>query len=329
MKTISDIRALKLKSSVLALGTFDGAHLGHKKVISSAVRFAKRKKLPCIVVTFDPHPKSVVNPARKPLLLTTVEERAHFVKQLGADMLAVVRFSKSLGDTSYRDFTKKVLAKVFMARAVFIGQDYAFGRDREGSASKLKKLGSSLGFEVFPVADKELGDVPIKSTTIRALVKDGEFARALSLLGHPYAIKGVVVAGYGRGRQLGYPTANIKVSKEKLVPKSGVYAGEIEISGRRYKCAVNIGSRPTFGTKNVTIEAHIPGFDRNLRGKEVCLFLVRRLRDEKRFKTAKELTAAIKRDVARLTQKKWPVGAHKVMKGKRHKRLISRKPSAF
>lgn len=302
MKIIKDIRKFKEKSSVVALGTFDGLHLGHKKVISSAVRYAKRKMLPCIVVTFDPHPKSVVNPLRKPLLLTTVEERGALVKELGADMLAVIRFDKKLGDTSYRDFAEKVLAKAFKARAVFIGQDYAFGRGREGDVFKLKKLGCALGFKAFPVADKELDGEPVKSTLIRTLLKDGEFSRALRLLGHPYVVKGIVVAGYGRGREMGYPTANIEAGKGKLIPKSGVYAGEIKVGGRTYKCAVNIGSRPTFGAKDITVEVHIPGFSRNLNNIGVSVLLFRRLRDEKRFKTVKELIHAIKSDVARLKQ---------------------------
>ena len=300
MKILNDLRKFKEKNSVVCLGTFDGVHLGHKKVISTAVRYAKRKKLPCIVVTFDPHPKSVVNPLRKPLLLTTVEERACLVKKLGADMLAVIRFDKKLENTSYRDFAKKILAKVFKARGIFIGNDYAFGRGREGDPDKLKKLGRALGFKVFSVADKKLDGEPVKSALIRALLKEGEFARALRLFGHPYVIKGTVVAGYGRGRELGYPTANIKPGKEKLVPKSGVYAGEIEISGRRYKCAVNIGTRPTFNAKGVAIEAHVINFHKNILGKNIVLFLAKRLRDEIKFKTVKELIEAIKRDVARL-----------------------------
>lgn len=302
MKIIKDLGRFKEKSSVAALGTFDGVHLGHRKVILSAVRLAKKKRLPCVVVTFDPHPKSVVNPSRKPLLLTTVDERAGLVKELGADILAVIRFDKKLGDTSYRDFAKKILAGVFRARGIFIGKDYAFGRGREGDPYKLKKLGLKLGFKAFPVVDKELGGQPVKSTLIRTLIKDGEFSRAINLLGHPYVINGTVVAGFGRGRELGYPTANIKTCREKLIPKSGVYAGKIEIRGRRYKCAVNIGSRPTFGAKDITIEAHIPGFDRNLMNKRVVLYLTKRLRDEKRFKTVKDLIKAIKRDVARLKQ---------------------------
>ncbi|MFA5104301.1 MAG: bifunctional riboflavin kinase/FAD synthetase [Candidatus Margulisiibacteriota bacterium] len=299
MKIIKDLRKFKEKGSVAALGTFDGLHLGHKKVILAAARFAKRKKLPCVVVTFDPHPKSVVNPLRKPLLLTTVDERAGLVKKLGADMLAVIRFDKKLENTSYRDFAKKVLAQVFKSKAVFIGQDYAFGRGREGDPYKLRKLGGSLGFKVFPVADKELGGEPVKSTLIRTLLKEGEFARAMRLLGHPYMVQGTVVKGYGRGRELGYPTANIKTGKEKLIPKSGVYAGEAEVFGERYLCAVNIGTRPTFNGKGVAVEAYLIGFRKDITGENISLFLTKRLRDEKKFKTVKELIEVIKRDVAR------------------------------
>lgn len=300
MKTIKDIRALNLKRSVVALGTFDGVHLGHKKVILRAVSYARKRRLPCIVVTFDPHPKSVVNPMRKPLLLTTVEERAALVKGFGADMLAVVKFRRKLADTSYEQFAKRYLSAIFKAAGVFIGYDYAFGRGREGNADRLKKLGRSLGFKVFAVADKKSGGSPVKSTHIRALIKDGAFAEALRLLGHPYMIEGTVVPGFGRGRELGYPTANIKTSCDKLIPKSGVYAGRAEVSGIPYRCVVNIGTRPTFAATDVTVEAHLIGFCGNIRGKEIVLFLGKRMRDEKRFGTVKELIRAIGRDVARL-----------------------------
>lgn len=300
MKTISDILALNIKGSVVALGTFDGVHLGHKKVILQAVRCAAKKDLPCIIVTFDPHPKTVVNPLRKPLLLTTVKERAELAKELGADMLAVVKFDKKLANTGYADFTNKYLAGIFKAKAVFIGYDYAFGRGREGNASKLKKMGAPLGFSVFSVPDKKLGGVPVKSTAIRALLKDGMFARALRLLGHPYVIEGTVIPGFGRGRELGYPTANILTVKDKLVPRSGVYIGEADVSGKRHKCVVNIGNRPTFGGNDMTIEAHLKGFDRDISGREITVSLEKRIRGEKKFATVKDLIKAIRSDVARL-----------------------------
>lgn len=307
MKTISDILALNIKGSVVALGTFDGVHLGHKKVILQAVRCAAKKDLPCIIVTFDPHPKTVVNPLRKPLLLTTVKERAELAKELGADMLAVVKFDKKLANTGYADFTNKYLAGIFKAKAVFIGYDYAFGRGREGNASKLKKMGASLGFSVFSVPDKKLGGVPVKSTAIRALLKDGppagrqgKFSRALRLMGHPYIISGRVVPGFGRGRELGYPTANILTVKDKLVPRSGVYIGEADVSGSRHKCVVNIGNRPTFGANDMTIEAHLKGFDRDISGREITVSLEKRIRGEKKFATVKDLIKAIRSDVARL-----------------------------
>jgi riboflavin kinase / FMN adenylyltransferase len=298
MKTISDILALNIKGSVVALGTFDGVHLGHKKVITLAARYAAKKDLPCIIVTFDPHPKTVVNPLRKPLLLTTVKERAELAKELGAGMLAVVKFDKKLANTGYADFTNKYLAGIFKAKAVFIGYDYAFGRGREGNASKLKKMGAPLGFSVFSVPDKKLGGVPVKSTAIRALLKEGEFARALRLLGHPYIIEGTVIPGFGRGKELGYPTANIKTGREKLIPLSGVYAGTAIVSGKTFPCAVNIGSRPTFGANDMTIEAHLIGFARDITGEEITVSLKKRIRGEKRFASVKNLIKAIRSDVS-------------------------------
>ncbi len=288
------------KGCVAALGTFDGVHLGHKKVISKAAAFAKKTGLPCIVVTFHPHPKSVVNPLRKPLLLTTVEERAMLMNELGINAMAVLTFDKELENTGYKDFARKTLKDRFKARAVFIGRDYAFGRGREGNPFKLKKLGVSMGFLSFPVADKELAGTPVKSTLIRTLLREGHFSRAIRLLGHPYMIAGTVVPGYGRGRELGYPTANVKTESDKLIPKSGVYAGEAVINGKKFDCVVNIGSRPTFGARDITVEAHLLGFDGDISGRNITLFLKRRLRDEKKFKSVKALIRAIKADIGRV-----------------------------
>lgn len=285
------------KGCVAALGTFDGVHLGHKKVISKAVAFAKKQGLPCVVVTFHPHPKSVVNPLRKPLLITTIEERAILMNELGIDAMAVLTFDKKLENTGYKDFAKKALKGMFKARAVFIGRDYAFGRGREGNPFKLKKLGSSMGFLSFPVADKELAGAPVKSTLIRTLLREGHFFRAVRLLGHPYMIAGTVVPGYGRGRELGYPTANVRTDKDKLIPKSGVYSGQAVVNGREFNCVVNIGSRPTFGARDITVEAHLLDFDGDISGKNIVLFLKKRLRDEKKFKSIKALIRAIKNDI--------------------------------
>lgn len=297
MKIIRDLRKFKEKSSVAALGTFDGVHLGHRRVISTAVEFAKKKKMPCVVVTFDPHPMSVVRKDRDVLLLTDLEERAHFISQLGADYLVVIKFDKKLENTSYRQFAKKYLSGYLRAMHVLAGNDYTLGRNKEGNISKLKRMGLELGFAVTGVTDKIENGRIVKSTLIRSLLKEGEFAHAVNLLGHPYLIKGKVVRGYGRGRELGYPTANIEVCDNKVKPKSGVYCGYAVISGKKYKCVVNIGSRPTFNAKDVTIEAHIIGFNRDITGEEMSVFLTKRLRDEKRFKTVCDLMRAIAKDV--------------------------------
>lgn len=288
------------KGCVAALGTFDGVHLGHKKVISKAVAFAKKQGLPCVVVTFHPHPKSVVNPLRKPLLLTTIEERAILMNELGIDAMAVLTFDKKLENTGYKDFARNILRDRFKARAVFIGRDYAFGRGREGNPLKLKKLGASLGFLSFPVADKELSGAPVKSTLIRTFLREGLFFRAVRLLGHPYIMSGKVVPGYGRGRELGYPTANVSTEDDKLIPKNGVYAGNALVNGKKFDCLVNIGSRPTFGARDITVEAHLLHFDGDISGMDITLFLKRRLRDEKKFKSVKALIRAIKADIGRV-----------------------------
>ncbi len=297
MKIIRDVRRLKEKSTVVALGTFDGVHLGHKRVISKAVEAAKKKRIPCVVVTFDPHPMSVIHKDKDVLLLTDLEERACFISELGVDYLVVIKFDKRLENTTYKKFAEKYLSGYLRAVHVFAGNDYTLGRNKEGNIPKLRKLGLGLGFAVTGVTDKIENGRIVKSTLIRSLLKEGNFGHAVNLLGHPYLIKGTVVRGYGRGRELGYPTANIEVCGNKLRPKSGVYCGDAVISGRKYKCVVNIGSRPTFNAKDITIETYIIGFNRDITGKDISVFLTKRLRDEKRFRTVRDLIRAIKKDV--------------------------------
>jgi len=297
MKIIRDVRRFKEKSSVVALGTFDGVHLGHKRVISKAVEAAKKKRIPCVVVTFDPHPMSVIRKDKNVLLLTDLEERAYFISELGADYLVVIKFDKKLENTSYKRFAEKYLSGYLRAAHIFAGNDYTLGRNKEGNISKLRKLGLELGFAVTGVTDKIENGRIVKSTLIRSLLKEGNFGHAVSLLGHPYLIKGKVIRGYGRGRELGYPTANIEVCDDKVRPKSGVYCGDAVISGKRYRCVVNIGSRPTFNAKDITIEAHIIGFHKDITGQDISVLLMKRLRDEKRFKTVRELMRAITKDV--------------------------------
>jgi len=288
---------MKTKSCAAALGTFDGVHLGHKKVISEAVLFARKNRVPCVVATFDPHPSSITDPRRTVKLLSNVNERASLVSALGADVLAVLKFDKKLRSMSPEVFVKKIIVEGLQAACVFVGEDYTFGRDKKGHIAVLKKLGKKYGFGVRAVRDKLENKRIVKSTLIRHLLTSGEFSHAVKLMGHPYPVFGKVIKGEGRGRTLGFPTANIKVSDDKLLPMDGVYSCTAVYGGRSYKGALNIGRRPTFKGRDRSVEAYLIGFSGRLTGKEVQIYIKKRLRKEKRFRDGNELASAIRHDV--------------------------------
>jgi len=285
----------KLHRPVVALGTFDGVHLGHRKVIEAAVSYARKIGAHCAALTFDPHPQEVIVPERGLRQLTTLAEREELFSQLGVDAVVVFKFTRHLQNLPYAEFVKHYLVRRLGVRWVFIGYDYAFGKGRSGDAVVLKKLGKQFGFGVTVVPPVQVRSQIVKSGKIRELLSRGKFAAAVGFLGHSYRITGKVIKGSSRGRQLGFPTANLKVDQRKLIPAHGVYAGFVD--GKR--CVVNIGSRPTFGADHSMVEVHILNFNRNIRGQMLRVDLFSRLREEKQFSDVKELCAQIKRDVAR------------------------------
>lgn len=284
--------------TVIALGTFDGVHRGHQLVIKRTVQAAKKIGAKALVVTFDPHPQQVIVPQRGLRLLTTLKEREALFCALGIDRTAVIRFNERLRRLSEEEFVKKYLVEGLKVRQIFVGYDYAFGKGRSGGVAELRRLGQKYGFSVKVISPVKVGKRTVKSSLIRELISQGEFNRAVKLLGHPYQIEGRVVKGTGIGKGLGFPTANLSISPQKLIPARGVYAGRFG----KYRCAINIGGRPTFGGGNETIfEAHILHFHGRLRGQRVALTVERRLRDEKQFSDVAELKKQIARDISRIT----------------------------
>ncbi len=280
---------------MVALGTFDGVHRGHQCVIKSAVRHAKKIRAASLAITFDPHPQQLIAPERGLRLLTTLEEREKIFCDLGVDGVVVVPFNKRLRRLSYEGFVKKYLVGKLGVRRVFVGFDYAFGKGRKGDVSQLRKLGKKYGFEVSVVPPVLAGFSPIKSRVLRELLSRGNFRKARQLMGHAFQITGKVVKGSGRGKGLGFPTANLKISPIKLIPAHGVYAGRVNAK----KCVVNIGARPTFGADQAVVEVHILNFHRNIRGKTLKVDLTKRLRAEVQFSDVNMLKRQIKKDVAR------------------------------
>jgi riboflavin kinase/FMN adenylyltransferase len=283
-----------MKRTVVALGNFDGVHLGHQRIIKDAVAFARRKRLPALAITFNPHPQQYIVPQRGLKLLTTLSERRELLLKLGIDRVVVIKFTKALQNLSSQDFVRKILAKKLRAAFVFVGFDYAFGHKRQGEVRHLRKLGQQFKFAVKVVRPVKQDHKAIKSSLIRNLITQGNFNRAVHLLGHPYQLTGKVIRGTGRGRTLGFPTANLRLDFHKLIPHHGVYLGRV---GKR-RGVVNIGARPTFGAGKVAVEVHILNFSKQLYGQILRVQLMRKIREELQFSDTKELSRQIRKDIA-------------------------------
>ena len=297
MKIILHPKRKSLKWLIVALGTFDGVHRGHQKILKRAVALAKKQGTAALAITFDPHPQQLIVPERGLHLLTTIREREELFCQMGVDGVVVINFAPRLQALNYREFVEKYLCKKLGIKHVVVGFDYAFGSGRAGDVNKLRKLVRKLGFAVEVVPAVKYRQHAIKSRLIREMVSRGQFGIALRWLGHPYPVSGKVVQGEGRGQRLGFPTANLRVDSQKLVPAYGVYAGFACFCGKKYRCCVNIGAGPTFGVGTATIEAHLIGFKGNLLGKSLKIYLSHRLRDEIHFSDVEELKRQIKRDI--------------------------------
>lgn len=284
--------------NVVSVGTFDGVHLGHRKLIRLIVDLAHREKALSTVITFDPHPREILNPGEKGIrLLTTMQERARELAALGVDQMVLIPFDRDFSLMDSATFIREVVWTKIGVSHFVIGYDHQFGRDRKGTVGTLEALGSELGFQttVFPRQDR--GEGAVSSTRIRQLLARGEVEGAAELLGRPYRLEGSVIRGDGRGRTLGFPTANLRPrDSRKLIPAFGVYAVQVELEEQVLPGVVNIGVRPTFDRTEATVEVHLPGVELNLYGCDLSLLFVRKLRDEIRFSSIEELRSQIEAD---------------------------------
>jgi riboflavin kinase / FMN adenylyltransferase len=285
--------------TVLALGNFDGLHRGHVKIIERVRRGASERGGTPVVLTFDPHPPRVVRPDKAPPLLMTQSQKIEALARAGIQGVAVVRFTLELSRWEPEQFVRAVLVDWLRVAEVWVGADFLFGRNRSGNFSLLRTLGARLGFRVEKIDPVRYKDFVVSSTRIRRLVSDGRMDEAGALLGHHYAIDGVVVPGAGRGRHIGFPTANLATDNE-LLPPNGVYATTATIDGIVHPGVTNIGVRPTFGTAGeTTVETHVFEMTEDLYARPVRLSFVQRLREERAFPDVDALTAQIEADVRR------------------------------
>ena len=287
--------------SIVTTGTFDGVHRGHQAIVRYLVARAREVGGVPTVVTFDPHPREVLTGHAVPLL-TTLEERADALEALGVERFVVVPFSRDLSLLEPEDYVADVLVGQVGMREIVIGYDHRFGRKARGDRALLERLGPDLGFTVDVIPEQIEGDVTVSSTEVRRLLAEtGDAARAAGLLGRPYRIVGTVARGAARGRQIGYPTANVQpTDPRKLVPRLGVYAVRAVLpDGAEAGGMMNVGRRPTFETDGArTIEVHLFDLDRDLYGQRLAVDVVARLRDEQRFDGVDALVAQLGRDAA-------------------------------
>lgn len=267
----------------VAVGTFDGVHLGHREILGRVVRRARQEEGTAVVFTFARHPLEVVNPSKAPPLLTPLPIKQDIMAALGVDLMIAVGFTPSLADTAPRDFVKTYLVDRLQARFVCIGYDFAFGQARAGSPELLRALGEEHQFELDVVPAMTADGQVVSSTRVRGLLARGELREATRCLGRPYAILGQVERGAERGRWLGYPTANLAATGDLIVP-DGVYVGMVWLKQRLHKALINVGKAPTFGGEVRRVEVHVLEADeRELYGESLTLFFLERLRDERCF----------------------------------------------
>lgn len=296
MQTRTLEQTLELEDPVVTVGTFDGVHVGHRSVLEAVVAMARERSGSAVAVTFDPHPRAVIHPQDPPVVLTSMDEKRRRLQDAGIDVLAVIPFTRRVQKLSPEAFVSTYLVNYLGARVVVLGYDHGFGRGRSGDPETMRALGRRFGFDVTVVPPTMAGSVPVSSSRIRDLIREGRVDETRGMLGGGYPVSGRVAPGDGRGRELGYPTANIVPDDAlKLMPPDGVYAAKASVP-EPYGAVVNLGVRPTFNGRSRLLEAHLLDFSGDLYGRRISLELVERLRGERRFPNPEALITQIHKD---------------------------------
>lgn len=312
---------------VAAIGVFDGIHRGHRRLIDAAVTAARARGVPTVLVTFDPHPLAITRPGTEPARLSTLDQRAALAAEAGVDALLVVEFTEDFARLTPEEFAVGLLVEQLHTDEVIVGENFTFGHRAAGDAATLASLGERHGFAVLAVGLLDDGAVTVSSTYIRARIAAGDVAAAAAALGRPHRVEGTVVRGFQRGRELGFPTANLDVPAGTAIPADGVYAAWLRLldpsaeapdgtggpgvldPDRIYQAAVSVGTNPTFDGVERTVEAHVLDVAADMYGARVAVDLVDRLRGMDRFDGIDALIAAMDRDVARTREVLGPAGA--------------------
>ncbi len=285
--------------AVATIGNYDGIHRGQLEVIGRVVERAREQGVQSAVITFDPHPVSVLRPEVAPVLLTPGKQREELLAAAGVDVLLVVRFDQEFAATTAEDFVRRFLHEELRVQAIYVGESFLFGRDREGDIDRLREFGVELGFEAIGVEEVYYEGAPVSSTRIRQAIEDGKVELAMELLGRSYSLRGTIVRGDRMGARLGWPTINL-LTENELVPCNGVYSGRVHLPSfpGTFDCVTNVGTRPTvYENHQRVVESHILGFSADIYGEPADVHFYKRLREEMMFSTVMDLSAQIGRDV--------------------------------
>ena len=284
------------KKTIITLGTFDGVHLGHKKIIERLLQSSSQDE-ESLVLTFYPHPRMVLQEASDIKLLNTIEERSHLLEKAGLQNLIIHPFDQAFSRLTAEEFVKNILVDIFNIKKIIIGHDHRFGRNRTANIDDLIVFGQEYGFEVEQISAQEIDEVSISSTKIRNALHEGKILLANEYLGYPYFFTGTVVHGKKLGRTIGFPTANLEIEENyKLIPAYGVYAVECMVENQNVNGMLNIGIKPTFEGESASIEVHLFDFDGDLYDKKIKVALRKHIREEQKFSSVDDLKSQLKKD---------------------------------
>jgi riboflavin kinase/FMN adenylyltransferase len=297
VKVYHSLENFRSQHAVLTIGTFDGVHIGHQKILLRLREVADAIRGEVTLLTFHPHPRLVLYPDQKDLqLLTTLEEKKKLLEKYGVDNLVLMPFTHEFSRLSYDEFVKQVIVEGVHAEVVVIGYDHHFGHNREGGLKQLQLLSEVYHFKVEEIPEQDINYAAVSSTRVRKALLAGDVVNANILLGHPYSITGKVIKGNQIGRELGFPTANLKTEAHKLIPSNGIYAVKVLVDNIQYTGMLSIGTRPTFDNGNRSVEVNIIGFDSDIYGEEITVTLLHYLREEVRFSSREALIEQMEKD---------------------------------
>ena len=283
--------------TVVTIGTFDGVHLGHRKIIKRLIDSAKKENLETALLTFYPHPRMVLQQSSDLKLINTIAERKMILKETGLEHLIVHPFTLEFSRLTARSYVEDILVEGLNAKKIVIGYDHHFGRNRTADINDLKTFGEEFGFEVDEISKQDIEDVAVSSTKIRTALEEGDLEKANEYLTQPFFLSGEIIRGKGLGRNMGYPTANLKIEETyKLIPKEGVYVAAAVIDGDKHFGMMNIGTNPTVGGQQQSIETYFFDLDRDLYGKQLQIQVLKRIRSEVKFDGLEALIKAMKAD---------------------------------